>query len=62
LYLRVFLWLFSHLSYRVKAVQADRLPRSGGALLVSNHVSFVDMLLILASTQRFVRFLIPKEV
>ncbi len=31
-------------------------------MLVSNHVSFVDMLLILASTQRFVRFLLPEEV
>lgn len=62
LYLRVFLWLFSRLSYRVDVIRADRLPATGGALLVSNHVSFVDMLLILASTKRFVRFLIQEEV
>ncbi len=62
LYLRVFLWLFSHISYRVTAVKSGRLPLTRGALLVSNHVSFVDVLLILASTQRFVRFLIPEEV
>jgi acyl-[acyl-carrier-protein]-phospholipid O-acyltransferase / long-chain-fatty-acid--[acyl-carrier-protein] ligase len=62
LYLRVFLSLFTRLCYRVKAVQTDRVPPTGGALLVSNHVSFVDALLILASTQRFVRFLIPEEV
>lgn len=61
-YLRVFLWLFSHLSYRVEVIRGDRLPGSGGALLVSNHVSFVDALLILASTKRFVRFLIQEEI
>lgn len=62
LYLRLFLWLFSRISYRLEVIRADRLPATGGALLVSNHVSFVDVLLILASTQRFVRFLIQEEI
>jgi len=61
-YLRLLLWLFSHLSYRVKVLNADRLPARGGALLVSNHVSFVDVLLILSSTRRFVRFVLPESV
>ncbi len=62
LYLRALLWLFTHLPYRVKVLRPDNVPARGGALLVSNHVSFVDMLLILSSTQRFVRFLLPEEV
>ncbi len=62
LYLRGLLWLFSHLFYRVSVLRPDNVPARGGALLVSNHVSFVDMLLILSSTRRFVRFLIPEEV
>ncbi len=61
-YLKVFLWLFSRLLYRIEVVHPDRLPANGGALLVSNHVSCVDMLLILASTKRHVRFLLPQEV
>jgi len=61
-YLRAFLWIISHLLYRLEALKPDRLPSSGGALLVSNHVSLVDMLLILASTRRFVRFLLPEHV
>ncbi|HEY5911645.1 MAG TPA: AMP-binding protein [Verrucomicrobiae bacterium] len=61
-YLRAFLSVLSRLLYRVEAVKADRLPATGGALLVSNHVSFVDVLLILASTRRFVRFVIPEAV
>ena len=35
----------------------DNVPGQGGALQVGNRVSFVDMLLILANTHRFVRFL-----
>jgi acyl-[acyl-carrier-protein]-phospholipid O-acyltransferase/long-chain-fatty-acid--[acyl-carrier-protein] ligase len=61
-YLRAFLWFFSTVFYRVEVVRADRLPTQGGVLMVSNHVSFVDVLLILASTPRFVRFLLPEEV
>src|SRR5512140_708470 len=60
--LRAFLWLFSHGWYRMTALSPDNVPAQGGALLVSNHISFVDMLLILASTRRFVRFLLPQEV
>jgi acyl-[acyl-carrier-protein]-phospholipid O-acyltransferase/long-chain-fatty-acid--[acyl-carrier-protein] ligase len=60
--LRCFLWLFTRLSYRVTVLRPDNVPPAGGALLVSNHVSLVDLLLILASTGRFVRFLLPQDV
>lgn len=60
--LRVCLWLFSRTCYRMTVLSPDNVPAKGGALLVSNHVSFVDMLLILASTRRFVRFLLPQDV
>jgi len=60
--LRIFLWLFSRAFYRMTVLSPDNIPAKGGALLVSNHISFVDMLLILAGTRRFVRFLLPQEV
>jgi acyl-[acyl-carrier-protein]-phospholipid O-acyltransferase / long-chain-fatty-acid--[acyl-carrier-protein] ligase len=60
--LRLFLWLFTRICYRVTVLSPDNQPLSGGALLVSNHVSFVDMVLILASTRRFIRFLLPQEI
>ena len=60
--LRIFLWLFTRTFYRATVLSPDHVPAKGGALLVSNHVSFVDMLLILASTHRFVRFLLPQDV
>ncbi len=60
--LRIFLWLFSRACYRVTVLSPDNVPAKRGALLVSNHVSFVDLLLILASSRRFVRFLLPADV
>ena len=60
--LRILLWLFSRTCYRVTVLNPDNVPGKGGALLVSNHVSFVDMLLILSSTGRFVRFLLPQAI
>jgi acyl-[acyl-carrier-protein]-phospholipid O-acyltransferase / long-chain-fatty-acid--[acyl-carrier-protein] ligase len=60
--LRIFLWLFSRTCYCITAISPDNVPAQGGALLVSNHISFVDLLLILASTRRSVRFLLPQVV
>src|SRR5262249_37551845 len=40
----------------------DNLPAGRGALLVSNHLSFVDMVLILANTRRSIRFLLPESI
>lgn len=47
----------------VHGLKADaiELPDSGGALLVSNHVSGLDPLLIIAACRRPVRFLIARE-
>lgn len=60
--LRVFLWVFTRLSYRVTVLHPDSVPAQGGALLVSNHISLIDVLLIQSSTRRLVQFLIPEEV
>lgn len=45
------------LIYRVKTVNGDRVPRTGGVLLLANHVSYMDALLIAAACRsRPVRF------
>ena len=43
--------------YRVRLQGAERVPSEGGALLVCNHVSFVDGMLVAASLPREPRFL-----
>ena len=58
---RAFLWLVTRPFYRLRVCGLENLPRRGGALLVSNHVSFVDWLLLMAAADRPVRFLIGKE-
>ena len=45
-----------HLFYRVKLIKKTELPRTGGALIISNHVSFLDWLFIIISTDRPIRF------
>ena len=49
-----------HLSFRIRTRNTERVPDRGPALLVSNHVSFVDGILIAASVNRNVRFMIWK--
>jgi acyl-[acyl-carrier-protein]-phospholipid O-acyltransferase / long-chain-fatty-acid--[acyl-carrier-protein] ligase len=54
--LRFGLWLLTRTLYRVRVIGRENIPEKGGALFVCNHVSFVDALLLIASTDRRVRF------
>jgi len=58
---RVVAALVTRLFYPLAVRGLENLPRRGGVLLVSNHVSFVDWLLLTAAAARPVRFLISTE-
>jgi acyl-[acyl-carrier-protein]-phospholipid O-acyltransferase / long-chain-fatty-acid--[acyl-carrier-protein] ligase len=60
-FVRFILWLFTHTAYRIKIVGAENLPLKGPALLVSNHVSFVDAFLIGGALPSFVRFMLHRD-
>lgn len=60
-FLRLIAWLAAHSLYRISTLNAERMPERGGALIVANHVSWIDWLVILASTRRRVSFLIYRE-
>jgi acyl-[acyl-carrier-protein]-phospholipid O-acyltransferase / long-chain-fatty-acid--[acyl-carrier-protein] ligase len=60
--LRLVLFMVTHSIYRIRVEGRDNIPESGGALFVSNHMSLVDALLLLASTDRPIRFLIFKDI
>jgi acyl-[acyl-carrier-protein]-phospholipid O-acyltransferase/long-chain-fatty-acid--[acyl-carrier-protein] ligase len=49
--------LASHTIYRVTVHGRENLPETGGALLVANHVSWVDGVLLLITSSRLVRFM-----
>jgi acyl-[acyl-carrier-protein]-phospholipid O-acyltransferase / long-chain-fatty-acid--[acyl-carrier-protein] ligase len=55
-FLRLLLFFLTHTLYRIKIIGRDNIPEKGGALFVSNHMSFVDVLLLIASTARPIRF------
>ena len=60
--MRFLCWLLVHTVYRVKKSGIDRIPDTGAALIVSNHVSFVDALIIMASSPRPVRFVMDHNI
>jgi acyl-[acyl-carrier-protein]-phospholipid O-acyltransferase/long-chain-fatty-acid--[acyl-carrier-protein] ligase len=55
---RFSLWLFTHTVYRIRIEGQEHVPSRGPALLVCNHLSHVDGLLVGACVQRFIRFLV----
>jgi acyl-[acyl-carrier-protein]-phospholipid O-acyltransferase/long-chain-fatty-acid--[acyl-carrier-protein] ligase len=58
---RLALWMLTKTVYRIRIEGRDNIPEKGGALFVSNHVSFVDALLLMASTDRQIRFLMHRH-
>ena len=44
--------------YRVRARHAERIPQEGAALLLPNHVSYVDALILATAIERPIRFVI----
>ncbi|KJS08791.1 MAG: hypothetical protein VR73_04440 [Gammaproteobacteria bacterium BRH_c0] len=60
--LRFFVWLLSHGMYRVSHQGLDNIPQKGGAVLVCNHVSYVDALILAGAIRRPVRFVMHKGI
>jgi 1-acyl-sn-glycerol-3-phosphate acyltransferase len=59
--LRLLCWLLVHTVYRL-AKRGRDIPESGAALLVCNHVSFVDGLVISAACRRPIRFIMEAAI
>ena len=61
-FLRFILWCLTHTLYRIRVDGRDNIPAKGGALFVCNHLSLVDALLLTASTDRPIRFIMYKGI
>ena len=60
--LRFVAWVMSHFVYRFK-VQGDmNIPTAGPAILVCNHVSFIDAVLLMAASPRPIRFIMDHNI
>ncbi|MFZ2961021.1 MAG: acyl-[ACP]--phospholipid O-acyltransferase [Candidatus Ozemobacteraceae bacterium] len=56
--IRLIFVILAQTFYRLTIVGSENVPSEGGALLVPNHVSFIDSFLVMASTHRPVRFIV----
>ena len=59
--LRFIAWLLANLMYRIRVIGRDNLPDEGPAILVANHVTYIDWLVISSVYQRPLRFVMHKQ-
>ncbi|OBU24927.1 MFS transporter [Photobacterium aquimaris] len=59
---RFVVWVVTHTMYRVRHHNLNNLPQQGGTLLVCNHVSYMDALLLAGACPRPIRFLMDKDI
>lgn len=59
---RFVVWLLTHSLYRVRHDNLGAIPEQGPAILVCNHVSFMDPPLILGAVKRPVRFVMAHTI
>ncbi len=59
---RFIVWISLHTIYRVKTTNLHHVPKKGAAVLVCNHISFVDALIIAGYIQRPVRFVMDHHI
>ncbi len=60
--IRFLAWLVTHTAYKIRVHQRENLPETGGALLVPNHVSWIDGLLLVAVSPRPIRLIITGDL
>jgi 1-acyl-sn-glycerol-3-phosphate acyltransferase len=60
--MRFLSWVLVNTMYRIKVRGLENIPENGPALIVSNHVSFMDPLVIGGSVRRPVRFVMDHNI
>jgi 1-acyl-sn-glycerol-3-phosphate acyltransferase len=60
--LRFLAFIVSHLMYRFRVRGAEHVPAEGAAVLICNHVSFVDAILILSASPRPIVFIMDRAI
>ncbi len=60
--MRFIVWMLIHTLYRIRKEGLEHIPDTGPVVLVCNHVSFVDALVIAGCIRRPVRFVIDHRI
>ena len=59
--LRFIAWVVAHVMYRIRVEGEENLPDDGPVVLVANHVTYIDWLVIASAYQRPARFVMHQE-
>ncbi|GGP24549.1 MFS transporter [Silvimonas amylolytica] len=60
--MRFLVWIMTHLLYRVRSQGVQNIPDEGPVVLVCNHVSFMDALILAGAVRRPVRFIMDHRI
>lgn len=60
--MRFIVWLLASTIYRLRYTGRERVPRQGAAVIVANHVSFIDWFVITAACRRPVQFVMDHRI
>jgi 1-acyl-sn-glycerol-3-phosphate acyltransferase len=60
--MRFLAWLLIHTMYRVQKEGLENVPEAGACIIVCNHVSYVDAIVIAACVRRPVRFIMDHRI
>jgi 1-acyl-sn-glycerol-3-phosphate acyltransferase len=60
--MRFIVWMLIHSVYRLEKSGLEHIPEEGAAVIVCNHVSFVDALVIAAACRRPIRFVMDHNI
>jgi len=59
--LHIGIWFLNHTIYKIRTIGHENIPLTGGALLVSNAVSYIDHAVIFSAVKRPVKFFVGRE-
>lgn len=60
--MRFLVWLLVHTVYRLEKSGLENVPEAGPAVIVCNHVSYVDALIVAAACRRPIRFVVDHHL
>ncbi|MBU1087936.1 MAG: MFS transporter [Candidatus Omnitrophica bacterium] len=61
-FVRLVNWIVTHTLYCLNIEGIENVPEQGGALLICNHVSYIDAMIALAALKRPVRFIMYRKI
>lgn len=61
-FIRFLAWVLVKILYRLRLQGTDHIPQDGPALIVANHVSFADAVILMGATPRPIRFVMDHRI